>query len=301
MSAGGYQAATVLGRVVGGPDSRKWGGGAVSAEGRRGGVILIGYGAIAKSVLKHLAAGERGTVVAGLLVRPGRAEEVRAHLAGGIPVMTELEEALAVSPALVVECAGHGAVREYGPETLRRGVDFAAVSVGALVDDPLRAALLDAARAGGAQLVVPSGAVAGLDGLAAARSGRLTRVTYVSRKPPRAWKGTPAEEVCDLDALTGATVLYEGTAREAAALYPKNANVAATIALAGRGLDATEVRLTADPGTRANEHRIEAEGDFGELSIVLRGNPSPDNPRTSMLVALSVVRTIENRMSAIIL
>ena len=145
-----------------------------------------------------------------------------------------------------------------------------------------------AARSG--RMLVLSGAVAGMDGLAAAREGGLESVTYEACKAPRSWKGSHAEQLVDLDALREATVFYEGTAGEAARLFPANANVAATIALAGIGMQATTVRLTADPAATRNTHRIHVKGRFGEFRIELNGRPLEHNPKTSMLAALSVVR-----------
>lgn len=257
-------------------------------------VALIGYGAIAQEVLKHIGDGEPARIAA-IVVRPARVEQVRAAVAErGIAVVSSLDD-LTAAPGLIAECAGHEGVRQYGADALRRGIDFLVISIGSLADAALREELERAARDGGAKLVLPAGAVAGADALAAARVGGLTRVTYTSRKPPGAWKGTPAEAVCDLDALTAEATLYEGTADEAAMRYPQNANVAATIALAGAGFDGTSVRLVADPAAGGNIHQLEAEGAFGSFTMEIRGKPLPNNPKTSTLAAHSVIAEIRRR------
>jgi len=119
------------------------------------------------------------------------------------------------------------------------------------------------------------------------------------RRSPNAWRGTHAEKLVDLGALTSATEFYRGTAGDAARLFPQNANVAATIALAGLGFERTEVSLNADPAAPGNIHLIEAEGAFGRMRVEMEGRPLPSNPKTSTLAALSVLRTIHNRTDAI--
>ena len=257
-------------------------------------VLLIGYGAIAQEVLKHVQPGEDANISA-IVVRPVRVDEVRAAVASrGIEVVSSFDE-LTTAPKLVAECAGHAGVRAYGVDALRRGMDFLVISIGVLADAALYDDLVQAAKDSGAKLVLAAGAVAGADALAAARIGGLEKVTYTSRKPPVAWKGTPAEEVCDLDALTEEATLYQGWADEAATRYPQNANVAATIALAGAGFANTEVRLVADPAAGGNIHQVHAEGMFGEVDIEIRGKPLPNNLKTSTLAAHSVVAEIRRR------
>ncbi len=260
--------------------------------------LLIGYGGIAREVLARIAPGEAARI-AGVLVRGNRREEVVRALAGrGIEVGCALGD-FSFRPDLCAECAGHGAVREWGVSVLSRGTDFLVVSTGALADRGLLEALAEAASAGGSRLLLAAGAVAGTDALAAARVAGLDSVVYTSRKPPAAWKGTPAEDAVDLDGLTGEAVLYEGPADEAARSYPQNANVAATVALAGAGFDATRVRLVADPGAPGNIHRVVAEGAFGTVGIEVAGRPLAGNPKTSALAAHSVVAAIRRHAAPV--
>jgi aspartate dehydrogenase len=266
---------------------------------RRRRVLVIGHGAIGRAVLARLPEHAPEALLVGLLVRPARVAETAPVVKDGIAVVGTIADALALRPEIVVECAGHQALRDCGEAVLGAGADLVVASVGALADAALAAALIAAARASGAQLVIPSGAIGGMDALAAARVGGLTRVAYTSRKPPKAWKGTAAEQVADLDAARAAVTLYQGAADAAARTYPQNANVAATIALAGRGMAATEVRLVADPAESGNVHVIEAEGAFGAATITLRGKPMAENPKTSALTAMSLVHAVARRTGAL--
>lgn len=134
----------------------------------------------------------------------------------------------------------------------------------------------------------------GLDALGAAKLAGLSEVRYESYKAPNAWRGTPAEDLVVLDDVDRVTLIYEGTARDAARLFPKNANVAAAVALAGVGFDHTKVVLHADPTATGNTHRIKAKGEFGHLDISVTGTTLPSNPKTSMLAPYSLVRAIAN-------
>ena len=105
----------------------------------------------------------------------------------------------------------------------------------------------------------------------------------------------------DLSAITASTVIFSGTARAAALAFPKNANVAATAALAGIGFEKTKVTLIADPGITQNVHRLEADGVFGALRLEIYANPSPDNPKTSHMAALSIMRLLDHEATAIVI
>jgi aspartate dehydrogenase len=264
-------------------------------------VGLIGCGGIAQDVVEALRAEpQNGVRIIGALARSGRADAARTKL-GDIAVVETLEALLAQRPDLIAEVAGQGAVAEHGAAVLRAGVDLLVISVGALADRALLARLEAAAAEGNSRILLPAGAIGGIDAIAAMRLAGLTSVRYRSRKPPAAWRGSPAERTCDLGALTGRTVLYTGSAGEAALLYPQNANVAAAIALAGLGFDATEVELVADPAAPGNVHEIEVEGAAGRFTIQLEGKPSRSNPKTSALAAMSVARALLNASATIVI
>ncbi len=257
-------------------------------------LLLIGWGAIGRLVLERIG----GDAKASVLVRQGRVEAARAALPPDVTIIERLDGPGPL-PGLVVECGGHGAVREHGEAVLVRGSELVVVSTGALADPVLFERLKTAAETGRGRLSLVSGAVGGIDALAAARHGGLAKVVYTGRKPPAGWRGTAAESVVDLDRIAGPTEVYRGNAGEAARRFPQNANVAATIALAGLGLEATEATLIADPAAAGNIHRIEAEGAFGRFSLEFSGKTLPGNPKTSMMAALSVIRAVRNRIDRV--
>ncbi|MGH8669920.1 MAG: aspartate dehydrogenase [Burkholderiales bacterium] len=236
---------------------------------------LLGYGAIAEEMLRCLEEAGELDALAGVLVRRAHPAEARFALVRSIDALLDL------GADMVVECAGHDAMRQYGPVVLAHGTDLLCASVGVLADPGFEALLGEPA----ARLWIPSGAVAGIDGLLAARSAGLRRVTYTSVKPPPAWKGTPGESRIG----PGRTVFFEGSARQAALQFPQNANVGATVALAGLGLDRTTVRLVSDPDARGPLGIIEAQGDFGSLRFEILAYASARNPKTSLLTAHSLL------------
>jgi aspartate dehydrogenase len=254
--------------------------------------LLIGYGAIGRVVLAKLA-GDPTVRITHVLETPARRAELERELGDAVTVVSDLSAAQGAIDC-AIECAGHGAVVSTVVPLLERGVDVALVSVGALAEPGLPERLEAAARAGGAQLTLISGAICAIDAIASARIGGLDEVIYTGCKPPLGWIGSPAERSVDLKTLTRPVVVFEGSAREAARLYPKNANVAATVSLAGLGLDRTRVTLIADPGVTRNVHRVAARGAFGELDVTLSGEPLPDNPKTSSLAAYSAVRALRD-------
>lgn len=255
-------------------------------------LTLIGFGAIGRSVWQRALALE-GIRISHVVVSPSRVLEVQDQLAGQARVVSSVPS----DASLVLECAGHTALTQHVLPALERGVECAVLSIGALAEPGLPEKLTQAARAGNTQVHLLAGAIGGIDAISSARLAGLDEVTYTGRKPPAGWRGSPAELVTDLDSLTEPTVILQSTAREAARLYPKNANVAATVSLAGLGLDATQVQLIADPTVSENIHEIRAKGAFGELHLVMHGKPLADNPKTSALTVLSALRFLHNRVA----
>jgi len=256
---------------------------------------IIGEGAIGRYVAGILYERSLGPHV--IVTRSCHLEETSADRILHVGSVADLPPDI----TLIVECAGHAALAEHGCAVLERGVDLITISLGALADPVLAKKLSSAARSGGAQLHLASGAIGALDCLQAAKVGGLSKVTYIGRKPPRSWEGSPAENRLDLDTLEAAATHFEGTARDAAVAYPKNANVAAAVALAGSGFDSTWVKLVADPSITVNIHEIHAVGAFGRFSFHIEGHALPDNPRSSALAAMSAISAIDRELDPITL
>lgn len=263
-------------------------------------VALIGLGAIGLRLAQQLQQHpSRVALVAVLVSHPERCATDMPALAP--LVVDNLTQLLERQPDLVVECAGHSAVVAHGEAVLLGGSDLLLVSTGSLADGGVAERLQAAAAHSGRQLLLVAGALGGLDWLGAAQHAGLTEVTYRGRKPPQAWRGSPAEQVLALDTLQTAACFFRGSAREAAARFPRNANVAATLALATLGMERTQVELWADPGVTDNIHEVEAQGAAGHLVLKLQNQPDPDNPRTSLITAYSALRTILDRCSNVAL
>jgi aspartate dehydrogenase len=254
-------------------------------------IAVVGFGAIGTALAAALRATEHSIV--GVLGRPTSLDGLRTKIPSSISLVTNIDDLLGLSPDIVVECAGHEALRMYGGGVLRAGRTLIVSSVGALADESLETSLRDAAATGG-RLVIPSGAMGGLDALGAARRAGLDEVLYTSRKAPAAWRGTKAETLVDLQSINAAKAFYEGSARQAALDFPQNANVVAAVALAGMGFERTRVRLIVDPDASGNRHLLEARGGFGEISSSVLSRTFPDNPKTSMLTPYSLLRAIDN-------
>lgn len=256
-------------------------------------VGLIGFGAIGRAIAeswpRHLCDLDQLCVI---LVRAHQIGATARLVSPDTLVTADLVTFLAQKPEIVIEAAGHDAVAEYAGAILARSGHLHLFSTGALADDSLRARLIAAAKHGGGRIIIPTGALAGFDGLLSMRAAGLTSVKYTSTKPVAAWHRTAAEAACELHELTMPQVIFSGSAREAAKAFPRNANLAAAVALAGIGFDRTEVALVADPTASDNTGQIDAVSSVGTLHVVLSGAGFAENPKSSQITAMSAIATL---------
>jgi aspartate dehydrogenase len=198
---------------------------------------------------------------------------------------------------LTVEAASSKIVGQLLKLAMEKKKDVMVLSIGGALD---HLELLERiGKEGGCRVFFPSGAIIGLDGLNAAREGKIRSVTLTTSKPPPAFAGAPyiVQHKIKLESITQPTVIFEGSSREAVKAFPRNINVSAVLSLAGVGMDKTKVRIVADPHLLKNTHKIEVQGDFGEMEVLIKNVPSPDNPKTSLLAALSAVATLKKMVS----
>ncbi len=206
---------------------------------------------------------------------------------------------LAERADIVVECAPAAVFREIAEPVVRAGRTLVAISAGALLD---HADLVEIARATGAQIVVPSGAVMGLDAVRGAAESGITSVTMVTRKPPDGLAGAPhlVEHGIDVNGLDAPLKVFEGSARDGARGFPANVNVAAALGLAGVGPERTRLEIWADPGVARNTHEIRLEAETVRFRLRIENVPSRENPRTGRSVAPSVVATLRRFVAPLV-
>ena len=229
--------------------------------------------------------------IAGVTSRTEKAtREFLAELPSPPPYLP-LDELIA-SADLIVEAAGGSVVQHLAQRVFSAGKDMMVISVGALLEYP---EIIERSRQSGCRLYVPSGAIAGLDGIKSACVGTISHVTMTTRKPPNGLEGAPhlVRNGISLAGLREEKEVFAGTAREACKGFPANVNVSAAVSLAGIGPDRTQIRIIAVPGLRRNCHDIEVEGEFGRLHVHIENVPT-ENPKTGKLTAFSIIRSVQD-------
>jgi aspartate dehydrogenase len=253
-------------------------------------VGIAGLGTIGKVIARKLTAGDiPGVELDSVAVRdPVKAQDFldgigsRAHIYA--------IESLARDADLVIECAPAAAFAEIAIPVLTAGKSFMAISAGQLLERP---DLLALAKENGGQIIVPTGALLGLDAVTAAAEGTINSVNMITRKPVKGLLGAPYLEKrgIDIAGISEPMRIFQGSAREAARGFPENVNVAAALALAGIGPDRTTIEIWADPSLSRNTHRIVVDSDSASFEMQIQNIPS-ENPKTGRITALSIVAAL---------
>ena len=252
-------------------------------------VGVAGLGAIGRVVARHVSKGIPGLTLTAVAARDqAKAHAWLEHEKIKAPLV-ELD-ALPQHCDLAVECAPAAALEPICRPMLAAGKRVMVLSAGALLP---RADLIELAAAKGGQIIVPTGALLGLDAVTAAAEGEIRSVRMTTRKPPSGLAGAPYLVANDIsvEGLNAPKRVFVGTAREAAKGFPANVNVVAALSMAGIGPDRTKIEIWADPGVTRNCHSIEVDADSARLSFAIENVPS-ENPRTGRITALSVVAAL---------
>lgn len=259
-------------------------------------VAIAGLGSIGSTVATALDQGIAGLTLSAVAVRDSAKHQAFLNGLRRPPQILQIDQ-LGDAADIVVECAPSSQLRAIVEPAVKRGRSAVVVSVGGLLEN---FDLVDLARANGGRIIVPTGALIGLDAVNAAAVGTIHSVKMVTRKPIDGLKGAPfiVQNKIDIDNLREPLKLFEGTAREAAKGFPANVNVAVALSLAGIGPDHTQMQVWADPTVTRNVHRIEVEADSARFSMGIENIPS-DNPKTGMITALSVIALLRKQRATL--
>ena len=256
-------------------------------------ITIVGCGSIGSKLAKAADDMEEVKRIYLVDIKKDIADKVAAGLKKAI-VVDSVEDEL-YHCDLVIESSTQEAAREIAPRVVSRGVDMMIMSVGSLVDDDYRQALFQKAKEHEAKIFIPTGALCGVDGLRSAAGDEILSVTLTTTKGPKSLTDVQylIDKGIDVNTVKEKTVVYSGPAREAVKIFPKNINVAATVALLGIGFDRTQVKIVLDPMATSNSHELDVEGNFGRFVSHTYNVPTPDNPKTSYLAALSAIAALK--------
>jgi aspartate dehydrogenase len=257
---------------------------------------IVGCGAIGRALLKAVDEGRLAVRIAGVTSRSESGARAFLATLRSPPAYLDLTPLIARSE-LVIEAAGGDVVPQLAGQVFAARKDLMVISVGALLDHP---DIIASARESGCRLLLPSGAIAGLDGIKSACVGEVAHVQITTRKPPAGLEGAPylVQHEISLAGLREEREVFFGTAREACRGFPANVNVSAAVSLAGVGPDKTTVRIFAVPGLKFNCHDIDVEGEFGRLTVHVENVPT-ENPRTGRLTVLSIIRSVQDAIDSV--
>ncbi len=263
-------------------------------------LAIAGLGAIGMSVARRVdAGGIEGVTLGAVSVRDQKKAHERLSDFANPPELLPLG-ALGDSADVIVECVPAAHFLEVARPALSSGRIFMPLSVGVLLN---HMELVDLAREKGARIIVPTGALIGLDAVRAAASGGIGSVKLVTSKPPVGLVGAPyvVENGISLESLSKPKMLFSGSAREAAKGFPASLNVGAALALAGVGPDETRVEVWADPEATRNTQSVTVTSECADFSMTIANVPSDDNPRTGKITAHSVIAALHRLTSPLVI
>lgn len=254
-------------------------------------VGICGLGAVGMPLARWLDGGVTGITLAAVSAANIERAKQRVAEFNEPPAVVPMEQLPELSD-IVVECAPPEIFAELGEATLRAGKIFMPLSVTSLLP---RMDLVELAKQNGTRIVVPTGAIVGLDAVRAASYGTIYSVVMKTRKPPKSLRDAKfvVEQGYDLDRLTEPMMLYSGTVAEAASMFPANVNIAVALAFAGIGPEKTLYEIWADPGVERNSHTVAVDADSTRFEISIAGVPTEETPGTGKLTPLSVMATLE--------
>lgn len=262
-------------------------------------VGLLGCGAIGTQIALAIDSGKVPAKITHVFDNSKEASSKLIEKLSNKPEIVENSHLLSSNPIdIVVEAASQDAVKDVALSVLQNKKDLMIMSVGALLDESVYEILSEACKDFKKTIYLPSGAIAGLDGIKSVQD-ELTSLSITTTKHPRSLKGAKFFENSEinLDAINSETIIFQGTAKEAVSLFPANINVAALLSLAGIGSEKTKVKIVADPDTDKNTHHIEASGAFGKMTFTIENYPDSNNPKTSRLAILSAIETLRKYCS----
>ena len=250
---------------------------------------LIGFGAIGQEIYKKISKKIiNGYKIVGIFSDDIDSKNLSKKIKCG-----SFEELLKKKPNIIIEAASVEACKDYGEKILRNKIDFVCLSTCSFADRTFLKKIFSLTKKIKNKFYIPTGAIAGLDAISSASlSKELKYVKLIQRKPPKALL-----PISESKKINKEIILSRSTARKVCKEFPKNSNIAATLAICGIGFDKTKVIVIADPKVKKNIAEIEAQGKFGKLKVILENNPS-SNSKTSRLTAMSIILSLNKRKSS---
>ena len=247
---------------------------------------ILGFGAIGKEIYKKIS----NKTIDGYSITGVFSDDIKDKNLPNKIKCYSFKELLKKKPDIIIEAASVKACTIYAEKILKEKIDFVCLSVCSFASEPFFKKIFSLTKKIKNKIYIPTGAISGLDAISSASlSKELKNVKLTQRKPPKALMST-----LEAKKIKKEKILLRSTARKICKKFPKNSNIAATLAICGVGFDKTKVVVIADPKIKKNNAEIEASGNFGNLKVKLENNPS-ENPKTSRLTAMSVILTLNKR------